>query len=205
MKKVICLVGESGAGKGVISGLLEQLGYTTLSLSSEVRVLAKEIGLENASRAELQIMANKAREQEGAHYFAQRVVDNPSFTSSNYLVVDGVRHPSELELIRSQAGLSTKIVVLAVTAGVETRFKRVLERRDPSDPVTFEQFLDNDLREKGGENSEFTQQNEACIAMADFSIANEGTVDELKAELLNFLYMKSLHPEGQVNRGKERK
>lgn len=205
MKKVICLVGESGAGKGVISELLEQVGYTTLSLSSEVRRLAKEIGLENATRADLQIVANQAREQEGSHYFAQRVVDNPNFSSSNHLVVDGVRHPSELALIRSQAGLSTKIVVLAVTASVETRFKRVLERRDPSDPLTFEQFLENDLRERGGENSEFTQQNEACIAMADFSLANEETVDELKAGLLNFLYMRSLHPEGQVNWGKERK
>lgn len=205
MKKVICLVGESGAGKGVISGLLEQLGYTVLSLSSEVRRLAKEVGLENAARADLQALANQAREKEGTHYFAQRVVSNPDFSTSNYLVIDGVRHPSELALIRSQAGLSTKIVVLAVTASMETRFKRVLERRDPSDLLTFEQFLENDVRERGGENSEFNQQNEACIAMADFSIANEGTVNELEAELLNFLYLRSLHPEGRVNRGKERK
>ena len=80
-----------------------------------------------------------------------------------------------------------------------------MERCDPSDPLTFEQFIENDLREKGGENSEFTQQNEACIAMADFTIANEGSVDELKNELLSFLYLRSLHPEGQVNRGQERK
>ncbi|GIW63330.1 MAG: hypothetical protein KatS3mg091_132 [Patescibacteria group bacterium] len=42
--------------------------------------------------------------------------------------------------------------------------------------------------------------------MANFSIVNDGTtVAELKDKLINFLYEWDLYPEGQINRGQERK
>lgn len=188
MKRIIiCLVGESGAGKGTIAFSLKEIGYTVLSLSSEVRDLAKEKGLKNASRTELQILANNARKSGGANFFAQRLISNPSFAKANHLVIDGIRHPSEIKIIRSQATSSTKVIILAVTASVKTRYQRILKRQDPSDPLSFEQFLKNDLREKGSRKSKFSQQNKACIKMADVEIKNEGNLQELKTKLIKFL------------------
>ena len=204
MKNIICLVGESAAGKGMVVSLLSEFGYRAVSLSDEVRRLASEVGMVNPTREDLQLLAIEARKVGGVDIFAQGTVNKEVFIHAPHLVIDGIRHPSEIALIRSKAESSARILVCAVIADAETRYLRVLDRKKDSDPSTLEQFQKNDARERGENGSEFSQQNIVCIQMADVELKNNGTVHELREQIMCLLYSRGFHPEGfPIHREKE--
>jgi dephospho-CoA kinase len=205
MKKIICLIGSSGAGKGTSARILEKYGYTTLSLSQEVRKAVAELGLVNASREQLQLMANSIRQERGYDYFARKVIASDSFQTHDYIVLDGVRNIAELNLIRGiSSEIGASVLILGITANLENRFNRIILRRDLSDPLTFEEFVRNDEREKGNSVDLYGQQLSACLQQVDFLLENNGEVEELEARLYRLISEKGLFPEGNINSRIER-
>ncbi|MDO8570401.1 MAG: AAA family ATPase [Candidatus Daviesbacteria bacterium] len=177
-KEILCFVGPSGAGKDTIVNKIRYLmDVSYYSLSNKIREQASLLGLENLRRDELQIFANKLREQHGNGIFASLSKKNIIEDPNKIIIVNGVRHPSEINLLREIE--YTCLRVIGVTASSEVRFKRVVERGRQSDPKTWESFMECDRRENGIPGEMIGQQNDQCLKIADIIIDNNGSVEEL--------------------------
>jgi len=114
--RLIGLTGTNGAGKGEVASFYQKKGYGYLSLSDILREELKSRSLQ-ASRDNLITCGNELREKFGADILARRVaarIVGPT-------VIDSIRHPAEIEYLRSLGSF----ILIAVEAPVEMRFNRV--------------------------------------------------------------------------------
>lgn len=174
---IIGLTGTLASGKGVVSDFLKEKGFVYLSLSNEVREIAKEKKIE-ITRENLQNSANQLRHEKGAGVFAEIVKEKIINQQYSKAVVDGIRNPAELEVLKKLKNF----FLVAVDAPKEIRFKRMFERNRESDPKTWEDFLKVDTRDLG-EEDEKGQQVGKCMEKADFNLINDSSFDEAKAKV----------------------
>jgi dephospho-CoA kinase len=92
-------------------------------------------------------------------------------------VIDSIRNPREVEFFRKQKGF----VLLAVDAPIEVRFARVRARGRDESAATLDEFRRKEELEMAG--SETSQQLALCMAMADWTIVNDGTIEELRRKV----------------------
>lgn len=109
---------------------------------------------------------------------------------SNKIVIDGIRHPDEITLLRD---VFPEAKLIGVDMSDETAFKRMKERKRLGDPTTFEEYLESKKRERG-ELGSSAMQVEECLKMTDVTIWNEGTKFDLEFE--TFRHLTNLHIEG---------
>ena len=179
MKKEIPLIGltgTNGAGKGEAASFFVENGYAYFSLSDVVR---EELGKDNqeVTRNNLIRMGNALRQQFSPDILARRVAEKITEKS----VIDSIRNPKEVEFFQSQKSF----ILLAIDAPAEQRFQRVKERGRKESASSLEEFLAKEAEEMGTEESR--QQLLACMDMADHTIINDGTIDELRKKLEKFL------------------
>ncbi len=97
-------------------------------------------------------------------------------------ILEALHRVSEGEYIKKING-----IILGVDAGIETRFQRISKRGDgEKDAVTFEQFVADSDREDEGKTGSGPNIR-AVMQMADHTILNEGTLEELHAQIDVFL------------------
>ena len=90
-------------------------------------------------------------------------------SSSNVLLIDGVRSNDEIQVLKKFGNVK----LLAIHASTETRFSFLQKRGRSDDPQTKEHFDERDNRELGVGISN-------SIALSDYAISNIGlTKDEL--------------------------
>ena len=179
MKKEIPLIGltgTNGAGKGEAASFFVERGYTYYSLSDvireELRTKHQEI-----SRDTLIRMGNLMRQQFSPDILARRVAKKITGKS----VIDSIRNPKEVEFFQSQKSF----ILLAIDAPAKLRFQRVKDRGRKESASSLKEFLAKEAEEMGTEESR--QQLLACMNMADHTIINDGTIDELRKKLEKFL------------------
>jgi dephospho-CoA kinase len=131
------------------------------------------------SWADLQIIGNELRGRFGPAVWAQRTLDKIRAAGATEAVVDGFRNPHEVAYFRSQS----HFYLVAVNAPTEVRLRRLLERRRPGDPTTLDDFLRVDAKDQGVGEAEEGQQVGACLKLADFTISNDGTLEELRKQV----------------------
>jgi dephospho-CoA kinase len=168
------LTGTIASGKESVAAALQQHGFQLFSLSDEVREEARR-RVQAGSRASLQDIGNDLRSAEGADVLARRTLDRIQACGVTRVVVDGIRNPSEAEYFR----LRTKFTLIGVEASREIRFARLKERARQGDPLTWEEFVAADGRDRGLGEDSAGQQVDACLKRADIHIRNDGSVDEL--------------------------
>jgi len=77
-------------------------------------------------------------------------------------------------------------ILLAIDADQKLRYQRILLRGSSKDMVTFEEFADQEKREK--ESDDPNKQNLlACKKAADYLIKNNGSMEELHREIEKLL------------------
>jgi len=171
-KIVIGVTGMPGSGKGVVREIVREYGFPVVVMGDEVRAEAARRNLEptpeNLGKLMLQIRA-----EEGPGVLARRCIPKIRALDAEVVVVDGLRSPHEVKEFRK---VFPKFKVIAIHASPKTRFQRLLRRGRSDDPKDWKTFYMRDQRELSVGIGE-------VIATADYMIVNEGSIEELEAQL----------------------
>jgi len=177
---IIGLVGPIASGKGVVAEHLRNMNYSYQSLSDRVREEVSRIGIEN-SRVNLQNIGNQLRERYGPAVLAVRTSKLLKSNNKKNIVIDSIRNPGELLYLRT----SLKAIIIGINAPEELRLKWYLERAKErgEDSATIENFITANSRDLGVGEDQSGQQVDVCLAMADYTVHNTGSKQELCDQL----------------------
>jgi len=174
--RLIGLTGTNGAGKGVVLEYLKTRGYAGVSLSDVIREALAEEGVPPGRDAMI-AKGNELRRRFGADVLARRVLARVSGPTA----IDSIRNPAEVACLRRQEGF----FLLAVDAPPALRFERVQARGRDESAATLEEFRLKENEEKS--RSLEAQQIDACMALADAVVINNGSFEDLYRRLEDIL------------------
>ena len=176
---IIGLTGTNGAGKTVAAEHLQTHGFAYHSLSDEIRAELEQEGRE-ATRENLIETGNRLRADHGPAVLAERV--KARLRPDRNYVIDSIRNPHEVRALRSAGNFC----LLHLDGPPEVRYERVLSRGGPRTPASLDEFVT--LEELETHSSDPThQQLRVCREMADETLINGGTIEELRADLDTFI------------------
>ena len=174
------LSGLNGSGKGEVLTYLEERSFYPFSLSDVIRRHLEEQGL--AETRDRMIETGRAiRAEKGPGGLAE-ILAEKILSDRNY-VVDSIRHPAEVEVLRRR---TPHFHLIWVDAPAETRLARMNERGRPGDATTLEALREQEARELGSDDSA-AQQLIAVKELADTRVVNDGTIPELHEKLQEVL------------------
>jgi len=172
-KLIVCLTGMPGAGKTTIAEALTSKGFDKITMGDAVRAEATRRKIEPTG-ANLGKLMLDLREKNGSGAVAELIKDQILNSSSDVVLVDGVRSLAEVEVLKK---IGT-VKVLAIHASGDTRFKFLTGRGRSDAPSDREDFTKRDSREIGVGMSE-------SIALADETISNNNLT---RGQLVNTAY-----------------
>jgi dCMP deaminase len=173
---ILGVSGLNGAGKGEVVSYLEARSFYGYSLSDVIRddLRAQEI---EESRERMIEAGNAIRSALGPGGLALRLLDR-LLPDRNY-VVDSVRHPEEVAVLRAR---TSRFKLIWVAADEAVRLERIRERGRSGDPMTGEELRRLEELELGSDDPS-AQQLMAVRDLADITIENNGTLEELHASV----------------------
>ncbi len=174
--KTIGLTGTNGSGKGAAAEYFIQKGYVYFSLSDVIREELRKNGIE-PTRDNLIRMGNKLRSSGGADFLARKVMEK----IKSKAVIDSIRNPEEVRFLKNQKNF----ILLAIDADVKLRYERVKKRGRDESAATLQEFIEKEDEEKT--TNPRHQQLHTCLEMADFTVLNEGSLEDLYNILEKFL------------------
>ena len=172
---IIGLTGRIACGKEAISKYFIQRGFEHNFVSKELREELKKRGIE-VSRKNLQDLGDELRVKEGNSFLAKRMLKK---LGKGNFIIDGIRNPGEVEEFRKQKDF----ILISIDADQKIRYERSIHRSKTSDAKTWEEFLKMDKRDFGEEEAESGQQVGKCIALADYKIINNSSLEDLYSKL----------------------
>jgi len=177
---ILGVSGLNGSGKGEVIRFLQERSFYTHSLSDEIREELRSRGLEE-TRERMIETGNAIRVAEGPGGLAVRLARRLE-PDRNY-VIDSVRHPAEVEVLRSH---TRRFRLLWVDADEALRLERIQARGRRGDPATLEDLRALEGRELGSDDPS-AQQLLAVRDQADFRVGNDAGIDELRRSVHDIL------------------
>lgn len=171
---MIIITGMPGSGKDEFVKVAKKLGYLDVHMGDTVKKFAadNDIPLNDKS---IGSFATGERKKEGMDVWARRT--GTAITNPKDTIVDGLRNTEELDYFRKNF---PDVIVVAIYTNRDERLKRIL-RRNRIDDVKSDYELDNrDDRELGWGIGR-------TISLADHMIINDGTLEEFKNKVREFL------------------
>jgi len=168
---IIGLTGKNASGKGEVAAFLKDKSFYYHSLSDAIREELESQGIP-VTRDNLIRAGNELRERFGPDVLAQRILKKID-PNRNY-VVDSIRNPAEIQALRKAGNFA----LLNIEAPAPVRFERIRSRKRENDPRTMEEF-DEKERAESKNLSAHKQSIEDCQALADFTIENDGSLEDL--------------------------
>jgi dephospho-CoA kinase len=178
---IIGLTGRIGAGKETLTGFLRDRGFIYLKSSELLKEELAKRGVE-ISRWNMQNLGDELREKYGSgaimKMFLDKIISNDK--GKNY-ILDSLRNAKEADFLRENL---KDFFLIGVDAPQKLRFERIVSRGKPSDPKTWEEFLEVDNRDFFDEKNPLGQQVGKVMGVADFIIINDndlrGSMEEIE-------------------------
>jgi dephospho-CoA kinase len=171
-KSVVAIVGMAGSGKSEVARVFEAEGFKKIRFGDITDAELSKRGLPRNEENE-RVIREELRIDRGMEAYAELNIPKiDSFLGSANVVVDGLY--SWAEYIKLEQKYRDKFTVLAVWSSPATRYKRLMNRQVR--PLTLEEAESRDKTEI--ENSD----KGGPIAMADYTIVNESSVEDLRQE-----------------------
>ncbi len=178
---IIGIAGTDGSGKGtVVDHLVKKYQFVHYSSRAIILEHIYEAGLPD-TRAQMRLTANELRAQYGNDFLVTQALTHMERDGVTKSIIESIRATAEAETLKSHGG-----ILLAVDANQSLRYERVQSRRSETDRVSFEQFVAHEELEKNDPDPHGMQKGKV-IEMADYTIMNDGTIEELEAAVDAFI------------------
>lgn len=176
---IIGITGRNASGKGTVADWLVAQGFVYTSLSDAIRNWLREQGKE-PSRDNLIWAGRTLRSQGGAGVLAVKTL--ATLPAGRNALVDSVRNPAEVEVLRQRADF----ILVEVRADEAVRYERLRSRGRSGDASSLEEFRRQEQAELASGDAA-AQQLLATAALADVHIDNNGDRPALEAQLQNLM------------------
>lgn len=172
---IVGITGTLGAGKGTVAEYLVSKGFVSFSVRAFLIEEIEKRGLP-VNRDSMVTVANELRSAHGASYILDTLFER-ALNSQKDAVIESVRTVGEVQSLRRKG-----MYLLAVDADPKVRYGRVQLRKSVTDDVSFEKFVSDEARESEGDDP--SKQNlKHAVALSDFTLNNDGTLDALHAQV----------------------
>ncbi len=177
---ILGLAGSFAAGKGtVVEYLVEQKHFVHFSASGFITEEIMRRGLP-VNRDSMIVVANEMRKNHGSSHIIDSLYERAK-NNGGSVIIESLRAVAEVRRIQELGG-----VVLGIDADPKVRFVRAISRKSDKDNVTFEHWLAQEKAESNTDDD--TKQNIfGALALADHTIMNDGTIEELQIKIEDFL------------------
>ena len=170
--KVVAIVGMAGAGKSEVARAFEEHGYKKVRFGDITDAELRSTGLESSEENECYIRQQLRKEHGMAAYAKLNLPRIDSSLKSSNVVIDGLYSWEEYVLLKEH--YDKQFTTVAVWASPAIRRGRLAKRAKRQ--LNLEEAASRDRSEieninKGGP-----------IAVADFTIVNEASLEELEKE-----------------------
>lgn len=177
---IIGITGSDGGGKGTVVEYLVSKGFTHYSSREFIVAEIERQGLPT-DRNQMRLTANELRAKYGNEFVVKQAYEKAKVEGKDKVVIESIRALAEARYLKEQGG-----TLLSVDADPVVRYERVQARRSDTDKVTYEQFLAHEELEKNDPDPNGMQKAKV-MQMADYTIMNEGTLEELQSKVDEFL------------------
>jgi dephospho-CoA kinase len=183
--KVIGVIGQNGSGKDeVLKYLRAKYNMPFLSTGDMVRDIAVKEGKES-TRENLQEISERYFQEFGKGIFVKMVAENMQQNGWSIGGITGIRSLDDVKILRNSFGKDC-ILINVYVSNPEVRYRRMLKRGEDRDPHSYEQFLRQDTVE------EELFHIQSAAQYANYSIGNDGSLDELYREIDRLVTEKKL-------------
>ena len=177
MNKIIAVVGMCGSGKSEAVKFFVESGYRRVYFGEVVMNEMKRLGLEVNEANERATRENLRKEFGMGAMAVKSLPIIEEFMKHNNVVIESLYSWEEFKILKDKFGESFKLITIYTTK--DLRYERLLKR--PFRPLTNEESKSRDISEiekldKGGP-----------IAYTDYLIMNDGSLDEMNAELKKYV------------------
>ena len=171
---LVGLTGRNASGKSTLVGWFSDKGLRSVSCSDSIRAWLREQGVDTTREALIE-GGRELRRRGGAGVLAEMLLE---ILDGEDAVVDSIRTPAEVEALRSRGDF----FLIEVRADEEARWQRMNARGRAGDPLEKETFLSQEAAEAKSDD-EAGQALDATASLADITILNDGTIEELEDKL----------------------
>jgi len=171
--KVVAVVGMPGSGKSEVARVFEQNSFTRVRFGDITDAEVRQRGLELNEKNERDVREQLRQEHGMAAYAKLNLPRIDAAIKKSDVVIDGLYSWEEYNFLKDH--YKDNFSVIAVWASPQTRYARLAGRANRS--LTPAEAASRDRAEientnKGGP-----------IAMADFTVANESTLEDLRQQV----------------------
>jgi dephospho-CoA kinase len=172
---IIGVTGTNGAGKGTVVDYLVQKGFKHYSARAFIVEEIKRRGLP-VDRTSMREVANDLRKTHKPTVIAEALYAQ-AIASGGNAVIESIREIASAEFLKKNGG-----ILIAIDANRNIRYERIVARSSETDKVDFYTWVKEEEREWGN-TSAWDMDVVGVMKLADVTLHNDGTLDELHAQI----------------------